>query len=396
MKILHCFYDMEKSPCSYDFFTFLYSAEICRKRRGLNSIKLMVVHGNDDLFRLDNIRSQEQNKQFFQNVIIPGISLLPHCESFMWVARKDLTKQELDPTYVFPRGYVPQNPVAAYVGDDLVSCLIREDMPSFLTAPNYAKKLAQEFIDSVSDGKPVITLTTREIGRDDINKKRKILQHVWKEALHRLKNEFTPVIVRDTYFCNQPPLIDGIVECPQASIHLPLRMALYEKSFLNFTKNCGPAVLTLYGKTNVVYFNSFDNEVHATSQAWYESVYGITAGGCFPMTTISKRFCWDEESVSAILSLTMDTNLELLESMSTNKLNRLEDITLSVLTATRYLIRSIRRNVLPEDVLLYKKISEIIDKHGIKFNLEQSLIKIDETICPEDMISTLIKRGKSI
>ena len=73
----------------------------------------------------------------------------------------------------------------------------------------------------------------------------------------------------------------------------------------------------------------------------------------------------------------------------------IEDITLSVLTATRYQF-VLLRNVLPEDVLLYRKISELIDRHNIKFNLEQSLIKIDEKICPEDMISTLIKRVKSI
>ena len=81
MNSLYCFYDMQVSPCSYDFFTFLYSAEVCRIRRGLKSIKLILVKGQNHNFRQDQIRTQDQNETFFQNVIVPGISLLPSCES---------------------------------------------------------------------------------------------------------------------------------------------------------------------------------------------------------------------------------------------------------------------------------------------------------------------------
>ena len=68
---LHCFYDMAVSPCSFDFFSFLYAAEICRKRRNLNEIELIFVHGTEGKFRSDNIRTQPQNEMFFHNVIIP-------------------------------------------------------------------------------------------------------------------------------------------------------------------------------------------------------------------------------------------------------------------------------------------------------------------------------------
>ena len=63
---------MAVSPCSYDFFTFLYSDQICKKRRGLETIKLIFVHGTRNNFRDDNLRTDEQNQTFFENVIILG------------------------------------------------------------------------------------------------------------------------------------------------------------------------------------------------------------------------------------------------------------------------------------------------------------------------------------
>ena len=71
MKTLVCFYDMAVSPCSYDFFTFMYSAEICRIRRSLDDINLILVQGLKNKFRNDEIRSDEQNQTFFDNVILP-------------------------------------------------------------------------------------------------------------------------------------------------------------------------------------------------------------------------------------------------------------------------------------------------------------------------------------
>ena len=74
MNTLFCFYDMAVSPCSYDFFTFLYSAETCRLRRGLDNVKLIFIQGPKNRFRDDEVRTNEQNETFFDNVVIPGMS----------------------------------------------------------------------------------------------------------------------------------------------------------------------------------------------------------------------------------------------------------------------------------------------------------------------------------
>ena len=65
-RSLNCFYDLSVSPCSYDFFAFLISAELHRVRNGFDSLKLIFVPGPEKGYRLDNLRTFEQNDNFFK------------------------------------------------------------------------------------------------------------------------------------------------------------------------------------------------------------------------------------------------------------------------------------------------------------------------------------------
>ena len=69
-RSLNCFYDLSVSPCSYDFFAFLISAELHRVRNGFDSLKLIFVPGPEKGYRLDNLRTFEQNDNFFKNVVV--------------------------------------------------------------------------------------------------------------------------------------------------------------------------------------------------------------------------------------------------------------------------------------------------------------------------------------
>ena len=396
MRVLNAFYDMAVSPCSYDFFTFLFSSELCRVRRKLDAIKLVIVHGPDNFFRDDQIRTLEQNKTFFENVIVPGISLLPTCTSFMWMKREELNFSQIDPTFVFPRGYKPTNPVPEYIGNDLVASRIRGDTPSFLDAPSYAKKFAQDFITSIGMNKPIITLTTREISRDNQNSTRTISHNVWREAFQKLSKNFTPVVIRDSFHCHDEPLFEEIIECPQASVHLPFRLALYEKARMNFSKNTGPALLLFYGRTNATYFNKFDNDVIAVSQTWFENNYGITEGGQYPMTTLSKKYCWEPETSFAIENFAHNSSESSQHVLELNELDRSDDAKLSIVTASRVLIKNIRHELMREDVLLHKMIKDLILKFNLDFDLNESLLKLNKDMFPPGTVKTLILESEKL
>lgn len=391
MRALNCFYDMAVSPCSYDFFTFLYSAEICRVRRGLDTIKLVIVHGTDNYFRNDNVRTSEQNKTFFENVVIPGISLLPICNSFMWMNRDDLNLADTDPTFIFPRGYAPLKPVAEYIPGELIAAMIRGDSPCFLSAPDYANKLASDYISEVSNKKPIITLTMRELERENQNKKRNIKFEEWEAALNELNEDYTPIIIRDTINSHKSQIFSGVRECPQASIHLPFRMALYSQCHLNFTKNTGPALLMLYGKTNTIFFAEYDDDEVAISEKWFKENFGMSSQSQYPMTTISKTFFWGKETRKNILNLSRNHAPSKKNSNELNGFIDNENVKASLVSGTRHLIKVLQYNLMIEDVRLFRGLKNLNAQVGIFSDLNDELLKLDGKVLPKGTVSTLIR-----
>ena len=391
MKTLNCFYDMAVSPCSFDFFTFLYSAEICRIRRKLDNIQLIFVQGPRNKFRDDNIRSDQQNETYFNNVIVPGISLLPSCSSFMWLDRNQTSFDSLSEKYIFPRGYRLNQPVSEYLSSGLVACMVRQDKHSFLEAPTYAKLLADKLIKNrCPDGK-FITVTSREIERDNTNNSRTLNYHVWRKAIRKLASMgIKTFIIRDTAAASNPPLFEGVEELPEASIHLPFRLAVYERALVNFSKNNGPGGLQLYSKARAVYFNAFDDDVVALSRNWFLSNFGMNEGDQFPLSTLSKSCIWNDESENRIIdevvnALGSEPNNSLINGFS----NR-ENLLASLVVAFNHLITQLKFGLLAEDINLFMRIKELNHEYSFFDDLDQQLETIPEHYINRKTIQELI------
>ena len=374
MKTLFCFYDMAVSPCSYDFFIFLYSAEICRVRRGLDDLQLILIHGQRNKFRDDKIRTDEQNEMFFNNVIVPGISLLPSCSGFMWQSRSQVSTNGLAETQIFPRGFRLEKPVHGYLPSGLVASMIRQDKLSFLEAPAYARNLATDLISYRCPEGAFVTISAREIEREDTNKTRTLKYPIWRKAIEKLDSlGIKTFVIRDSSALKNPPLFEGVDELPEASIHVPLRMAVYERALLNFTKNNGPSVLQLFGKTRSIYFNEFDDSIVSLSRSWYASKYGMVEGDQFPFTTQSKKVVWNDESEKRII----DEAAKALESGSNNLVingfSSQANLRESLVVAFNYLIMQLQYGFLAEDVDLFKRIKVLNRYYDIFDDLDKQL-----------------------
>ena len=376
-RVLTCIYDMMVNPCSYDFFTFLISAEICRIRRNLSEIKLIFVQGPNDKFRADKLRSNEQNKVFFENVIIPGISLLPSCESFSWINRCELKIDHLGENNLFPRSYNPRLPSNDYSGGYLVASHLRGDDTAIFQAPTYAVDFVQNFLRNKLSNEKFVTLTVREINRDNHNNTRSLNIEVWQGVIDKLRKEkIDTIIIRDTFFAHDKPLFKGAIEVPEASIHLPFRAALYEGSVVNFTKNNGPAIINLHGRNDAVYFNQFDNDVVALSEAFYGGTLGMAHGSQFPMTRKNKTVIWSAENKDIIFSrvrtsLANSVDFDTKPHTLTHKQKYL-----SLVPATRSLFQGLHGNeVLQEDIDLYIELIRIFDQWKVSPTLDQLLVE---------------------
>ena len=371
---LHCFYDLAVSPCSYDFFTYLYSAEICRVRRNLKEIKLFIVHGPNNKFKNDH-RSRIRQETFFHNVITPGISLLPSISSFRWVAREDINI-EISAEILFPRGYSIAKPTSEYLAHELVAAQLRGDKRNFFRAPEYATKLVESLIHQKISGSSFITLTTRELTRGDTKGLREIKVDIWQEVFKKLEaSNITPIVIRDTAAAYSAPLFKNVIELPEVSIHLPLRMALYEKAILNFAKTNGPACLHFYGNTNAVVFNQVDNDFNPLSENWFANHHGHWGNGQFPMTSKSMRMVWEEESPELILHEIKSRTNNPAKQALLHEISDKKNIEASCAVAIRHLMNNLSSGLLKEDVDLFTALEKINQKIKFYPNLANLLIK---------------------
>ena len=358
MKYLHCYYDLSVSPCSYDFFSFFMHCEIARIRRKLEYIFLHFIKGPKNEFRDDNIRTDTQNLTFFQNVIIPGLSILKSCKKFEWVERHELSHIPDNPTHIFPRGYSPSNPVADYVGNDFVLSRTRGDIPGYFQAPPFARRFASQWI-SRFNGKKIITLTTREIERDNVAGTRTIETDVWEEFFEYIKSiNFQPVVLRDTNKAfNGKRLFNNAIECPEGSLSVPFRLAIYEASEFNFFKNSGPTILANFCDTASATIQQFDNNVIALSENWYKSVLGMKNNCQYPMTRKKMRYVWKKENLYLLQEIFHQRDTQNSEQL--NNFHDLEHLLLTLEVATKKFLHDLTRSpLLDEDYLFLIKLDE--------------------------------------
>lgn len=363
MKTLHTFYDMAVSPCSFDFFGFLMSAEVSRVRRNLENIHLHIIRGPKNSFRDDEIRTDEQNLNHFLNVILPGISLLPSIEKFDWIDRNETSVEKINAFNIFPRGYSLRAPIADYVGHELVASKLRGENPQTFTAPAYAQKLASSFLRGFESPK-VITITARELNREDINHSRKLTQEVWMQAIELLlQHDYHVVIIRDTEkSMSNEPLFEGTTECPAASIHLPFRLALYEQSLRNLVKATGPGFLQYFSKSFTSMFLSNDEDVVSYSKNFYHNNFGMPEQSAYPMTQTNISFVWNDETPERILRETKKGNSNVPKP---HEFYSQDNLLLSLKITINKFMRDLSFGVIfPEDLTTIETINRYLKKNN--------------------------------
>ena len=361
-RSLNCFYDLSIAPCSYDFFAFLISAELHRVRNSFSSINLIFLPGAESPYRLDNLRTFQQNDNFFKNVLMVGPLLYESCKGVIWLDKRSDAQMYLEkPDEIFPRGYSIDNPITDYAFHGIVSSYFRGEDPVFFQAPEYASNLAKSFLKQFSDKKHIITLTTRELTRDDPGC-RKVNTNFWQHFFELIdKSKFQPLVIRDTSAAfNTTPMFEGIPEVPAASIHLHLRYAIYQSAHLNIFKPNGPSILSVYGTPATLFFFDSSDAHPSISLTWYKQHHGMSIGSQYPLSTQNKRIIWGSEDQNSI-----DKMLQKLDTMHAEDLKKLHPIsdrnTLLYTTqiALSHTIQNMRFGVMDEDIKLlqdYKKL----------------------------------------
>jgi len=300
-KILYCFYDLLFSPSSYDSLDFMQTAELHRKRYGLEEIYFIFVPGPKDGFRDDSLpRTVPQRYAFMRNVVVPACWLLPSCKGVSWLQSRD----EISPIFenanhVFPRGYTPQMPTIDYVRLGQTSAYLRgERRTQFREPPEYTRMIQSFLANRVKADKKLITVTIRDA---PYNNQRNTNCSEWRTFLRTLNPAEYKVIIIPDAFNLWSRKIDGFEYCEIASENILFRTALYRQAYLNMQTNQGPCVAAFHSSSPIIMYGPVNIDPAAT-ETWWQKMESLEPeeGNQYPMLKVNQRIAWGPETAENI------------------------------------------------------------------------------------------------
>lgn len=307
--VLYAFYDRAVSPDGFDIVNFLYLAEIERVRRGCTALHPVIVPQPHDFFvrkgeqlvsgKSDraSFRDQETSRWWERHILLPCCWLMPSCNGVSLCSSRQESAiillhlaQE-----VFPAGYRVETPIAEYSWSRIIETVQGVDvLPSFAATLKGLSYVDRWIKDQVGDRK-IVSITLRE---NPVHADRNSNVADWLRFARSLDTEvFCPVILRDTSVAlsNPPKELDGLLIFCEASWNMELRMALYERSYVNMFTASGPSVLAQFNRrTRLLRFHTLREGVFECSAAHMEAD-GIPLGAQLPGATSFQRSIWEGE-----------------------------------------------------------------------------------------------------
>jgi tetratricopeptide (TPR) repeat protein len=308
MKVEHsnpltAFFDLQVCPITFDFVVFAALAEMERVRRDCATIHYVIVPGDKDGFREDDLTYDLSQKQWrILNIVLPGCWLFGGHVSVSVCANREeaLQIEERSAGPIFPEAYSVHQPVGDFLWSGVTAAAAcGEPIPHVRPSPQ-ATDFIRTWLGNRTDGKRPVAITLRESSHGAV---RNSNIEDWIGFARTLDTEtYCPIFVRDTERFGEPPLDDlkDFVICEAASLHIDLRVALYEQSWLNLVIPNGPGVLgMLSGSIRFIMFKMLTEEFANTSTGHVQSL-GFKIGGQVPHATPFQRLVWEPDDSDVI------------------------------------------------------------------------------------------------
>ena len=313
-NILYAIYDLSVSPATYDILPFLYSAEICRIKKRCNFIHLIILTGDEDGFRKGSLNAYNANAKSpdsvnltdlqgrLMNIVIPCYQILPTVKSVSYFGMRDESFRFLNSTNLskYPEKYHIFAPVMGYGFQDIFRMDDLLEYNVVFKAPGYALKYVDSWLKERSEGKKIVTITLRESVYEE---RRNSLVNEWiKFADEIIKIGFFPVFIRDTeknMKYNEKPLSE-YVTIPEASIHVPIRMALYDRAYLNMAVSGGPPVYSVCNRNNPYLLFKLVAGYGSTNENHFKQM-GVEPGTQPQICGPFQKWVWKEDTFEVIL-----------------------------------------------------------------------------------------------
>jgi hypothetical protein len=304
---LYYFYDLDAALVTYDVVDSLVLAELERRRRGCDSVYVVVVPGRNARFREEASESEEgidgaSRRWRLHHLVIPAFALLPTCSGYSVCRdRRQATLFRLMVGDVYPPSYWPAFPLCLFRMPILEAA--RRGVPIFpmLRSPDQSLRYVRRWLDGRAGARKVVTITLRDSGHEPGRNSNLI---AWVEFARELDpDEWAPVFVLDTDSAMDPApeAIRDFAVFHEGPWNLALRSALYELAYLNLAIVHGSTELFWYNhRCRYVVFVPRDDTGQTAAAPAVMAAYGFIEGESLPFATPVQKWVWEPDTPEAI------------------------------------------------------------------------------------------------
>jgi hypothetical protein len=297
--MLFAFYDLDRSPVSFDFVHFLICAQ---KEANGDPIHVVIVPGTNKGFRQNDHKPISVAEKIWRvdHILVPlaklagaSLTLAPTRE----FAANLLASQA---QRIFPAGYRTNFPRAYYTMGLARRAVEEGAKPQFK-----ASERAHDHVERMLGGRQgVVTLTMRTTHTPTRNSNRLD----WQRFANDLDDRgYTPIMIPDTA---EMVRAKTFWDFPIAAADLDVRLALYERAAMNMASSGGPFVLSLYTYRPTIYFLDVDPEPFidengkkhwAPTEKFFAENVGMQRGDQWPGSGPMTRIVWAKDTYENIV-----------------------------------------------------------------------------------------------
>jgi hypothetical protein len=305
--LLYAFYDLQVAPITYDAAWFVSLADRERRRQGLAAAHFVVVPGTLDGLRAersayDAAVDLENRRWRLHQVVLPIFGLIPATAGFTLLpsrrAAGDLRRAAGG--RVYPHHYEPALPVGHHPSELFDAARAGERGLAAFESPVQAQRFVDAWLARRLHGRRLVTITLRDY---PFMPDRNSDTDAWTTFARRLPaDRYLPVFVPDTERTLDPlpEALQGLAILPEAAWNVGLRLALYERAYLNLGVNNGPLLMGVFSpRTRLLVFKMLTPSVPQTTGEFMRRL-GFEIGGQLPFATPWQRLVWEDDRLEVI------------------------------------------------------------------------------------------------
>jgi hypothetical protein len=252
---LQLIHDLGAAPVTFDFASYCATAEVERRRRGLDGINVLFVAGpfhdvREEIPSYDQARDVDARHWRIRHILIPMLAFLPSVRGYAFCATRAQAHAlaTRDAGRLFPsdyRVYLPRHPTKHALVEQARA---GGNVWPLLRATPRGLTLARQYLDRVAEGRRSVVITLR---LNDFAPERNSRLKDWLRFADGLDPSiYVPIFVPDTESITR----DGTAAlgrhavCEAACWSLEFRMGLSERAWLNMGVMNGPMELCWYNE----------------------------------------------------------------------------------------------------------------------------------------------------